>query len=140
MVEQVTSTAFKSLWKENTQIGVAAGWNTLMDCQWEDCLGITLLSDLLGIKTTMLKKDKLKAENKKLAVIFEQLEHHRALNGEGDYLYSSAGNRSNFYIKGSISGKKILPEISTNFGGFFELQIELLCFCDSIKCFIYTCS
>lgn len=55
----------------------------------------------------MLKKDKLKAEKIKLAVFLEQLEHHSALNSEGDFLYSSAGNKSNFSIKGCISGKNL---------------------------------
>lgn len=78
-----------------------------MDCQWENWLGITQLSDLLGITTIRLKKDKLKAEKIKLAVFFEPLEHHRALNSKGDFLSGSAGNKSNFSIKGCVSGKTL---------------------------------
>lgn len=93
--------------KGKPQIGVAVEWNTLMDCQWENWLGITQLSDLLEIKTRVLKKDNLKAEKIKLALFFEQLEHHSALNSEGDLLYSSAHNKSDFSIKRCLSGRNL---------------------------------
>lgn len=83
-----------------------------MDCQWENWLGVTQLSDVLEIKTIVLKKDKLKAEKVKLAVFFEQLEHCSAQNSEDDFLYSSADNKSNFCIKGCLSGKNLI-KIST---------------------------
>lgn len=83
-------------------------------------MGITQLSDLLEIKTIVLKKDKLKAEKIKLAVFFEQLEHCSARNSEGDFLYSSTGNKSNFSIKGCVSGKNLfkISAYSRNVGFF----------------------
>lgn len=106
-------------------------------------MGITQLSDLLEIKTIVLKKDKLKAEKRKLAVFFEQLEHCSARNSKGDFLYSSTGNKSNFSIKDVYLEKIYLKSLPTlEMWGFFnlEMQIELLCCCDSIKCCIYAYS